>query len=853
MLQLFQRLILRPLRRDLTRTLLTLVSIALGVAVVIAIDLAGDAATGSFQSSMTTLLGKVDYEITNNGGVDETLFAKLATMPWNARFTPVIEQPVGVSVPGAKGAEATNFEDLLSGSTTMYGVDVIGNPDAAANAAENGGDLDPEKLEQFIVISSELADRLHLKKGNAVELQGPEKASRFEIRYVVPNQRSEWVAVDIAAAQDLLRMQGRVDRLEIFLAPQQDGAEFEKDVRAIIPEAYELQTPGARSEENRRMLRAFRWNLRILSYISLVVGAFLIYNSIAVSVVRRRGEIGILRAVGTSSRAVLAIFLGEALLLGLVGSVLGVVLGRVLAGGLLKLIAGTVNALFVTSAPGEIALSFGSIATAVVSGLGVAFLSALLPSLEASGVAPAEAMRRASRDHAAKLHVRRDLVWSVGLAALAAVLSGLGPIAGRPIAGYIATLLMIAAAAVVSPVFVTGLLRLLHVPLKKLGGAEGLLAGRSLTSSLARTSIIVTALATAIAMMVSVGIMVGSFRETVQMWIGSQLRADLYLRGAGPPSAGVYPPISSDIQGIIAATAGVDRAEAFRGFEFRYEGARATFGAGEIAIQKGLGSLQFLKGNSREVLNSLRQENTCVVSEPFSNKHHVKVGDVLQIPLGKKIAPLRVMGVYYEYSSDRGYVITDWNTLKNYLPDQPVTNVAVWLKPGFDQDQLRRVLETKLRKYPVTIAANRMLREQAVIIFDRTFAVTYALEAVAILVAMLGAANALLALVLDRRREIGLIRYLGATTQQVRKMILTEAGLIGLLSGALGLALGSALSLVLIFVINKQSFGWTIQFHPPGLLLGAALLLVWVVTILAGVYPASVAAALQPVETIHEE
>ena len=429
----------------------------------------------------------------------------------------------------------------------------------------------------------------------------------------------------------------------------------------------------------------------------------------------------------------------------------------------------------------------------------------------------------------------------------------MGPIAGRPVAGYLATLLMIAAAAMVSPVFVTGLLRSLRGPLKKVGGAEGLLAGRSLTASLARTSIIVTALATAIAMMVSVGIMVGSFRETVQMWISSQLRADLYLRGAGPPSAGVYPPISSDIQGLIADTEGVDKAEAFRGFEFRYEGARATFGAGEIAIQKGLGALQFLQGNSQEILTSLQAEDHCVVSEPFSNKHHVKVGDVLQIPLGKKIAPLRVMGIYYEYSSDRGYVITDWSTLRKYLPEQPVTNVAVWLKPGFDQEKVQRVLETELRKYPVTIAANRMLREQAVIIFDRTFAVTYALEAVAILVAMLGAANALLALVLDRRREIGLIRYLGATTPQVRKMILTEAGLIGLLSGALGLALGSALSLVLIFVINKQSFGWTIQFHPPGVLLGAALLLVWVVTVLAGVYPASVAAALQPVETIHEE
>jgi putative ABC transport system permease protein len=179
--------------------------------------------------------------------------------------------------------------------------------------------------------------------------------------------------------------------------------------------------------------------------------------------------------------------------------------------------------------------------------------------------------------------------------------------------------------------------------------------------------------------------------------------------------------------------------------------------------------------------------------------------------------------------------------------------MAVFVQPGFDVAKVRRDLESRLRGYPLVIAPNAALRRAAVEVFDRTFAVTYALEAVAIVVAMLGAANSLLALVLDRRREIGLIRYLGAATAQVRRMILMEAGLLGLLAGSLGLGLGMALSLVLIYVVNKQSFGWTIQFHPPALLLAGALLLVWIVTILAGVYPARFAARLQPIEVIHEE
>ena len=291
----------------------------------------------------------------------------------------------------------------------------------------------------------------------------------------------------------------------------------------------------------------------------------------------------------------------------------------------------------------------------------------------------------------------------------------------------------------------------------------------------------------------------------------------------------------------------------FHAFEFRFEGTRATFGAGKMDIVRRRRTLRFLSGNADDILASLANRDRAIVTEPFADKHHVHAGDVLRIPLGAHIVPFTVAGIYYDYSSDRGMVLVDRSTLLKYLPDQPVTNIAVYVQPGAQATNVRRELESRLRDYPLMIAPNEVLRRAAVEVFDRTFAVTYALEAVAILVAMLGAANSLLALVLDRRREIGLIRYLGAAAGQVRRMILIEAGLLGLLAGSLGLALGMALSLVLIYVVNKQSFGWTIQFHPPVLLLAGALLLVWAVTVLAGVYPARFAARLQPAEVIHEE
>jgi putative ABC transport system permease protein len=830
--KLLRPLILRPLRQDPTRTILTVLSIALGVAVVIAIELAGDAATGSFQSSLTTLVGKVDYEITANAGVDENYLAGLAALPIDARFSPVIEQPVVI-----EGA----------GSTTLYGIDLI------AAAPSGQADTAPDALETSAAVSSDLANRFHWTKGQSISLKGPNFHKAFKIQSIAPEQNTGWVGIDIAAAQQLLGMYGKVDRIEVFLGPNQNADRAERLIRSIVPATYTVETPGARSEENRRMLRAFRWNLRILSYISLLVGAFLIYNTIAVGVVRRRTEIGILRAIGASSRGVLFIFLGEATMLGLLGSTLGILLGRLLAAAILSMISDTVNALFTTSAPGAVTLSAASIAVAILTGTGVAFVSALIPAREASRIAPAEAMRREAREHQTRLHVRRDLLLAAASSLVAWTLCQFPPIDGRPVLGYISVLFLVASAAMVAPAFVTTIVRICRVPLKRIAGAAGLIAGRSLVASLSRTSIVVTALATAIAMMVSVGIMVGSFRETVQVWLDSQLRADIYLRAAGPATAGIYPPMNPEVAQMIAQTPGTGDVDIFTAFPFRYEDTQATFGAGIMDIVRRRRSLRFLSGDADGILASLPNADRAIVTEPFANKHHTRVGDVLRIPLGPRIVPLTVAGIYYDYSNDRGFVLVDRSTLLRYLPNAAPTNIAVYVKPGFDPAQVRRDLETRLRAYPVMIAPNDVLRRGAVEVFDRTFAVTYALEAVAIVIAMLGAANSLLALVLDRRREIGLIRYLGAAREQVRGMILTEAALLGLLAGLLGLALGIALSLVLIYVVNKQSFGWTIQFHPPALLLSGALLLVWIVTILAGVYPARFAARLEPAEVVHEE
>jgi len=827
-MKLLRSLILRPLRRDLPRTVLTVLAVALGVAVVVAIDLAGDAATGSFRSSMETLAGKTDLEILANGGIDERWIGVLDALPFDAAFAPVIE--------------AQGFLQG-AGSVPLYGVDSV--PRARRGEGQIGQTGQAG-------ISQALARRLHLAPPASLTVAIDGRDQRLKLGQVVDAGTAEFLVLDIADAQQMLGRYGKLDRIDVTVGPSEDFARVEKAVRAALPPAYFVERPGVRNEENQRMLRAFRWNLRVLGYISLVVGAFLIYNTISVSVVRRRTEIGILRAVGASRSTVLSLFLAEALLLGVVGSAIGVLLGRLLAAGVVGLIAETVNALYTSSRPTPVELTAGEAWAGIVTGVVVAFVSALKPAREAMDVAPTEAMSRGAHEHRARLRSGRSLAWSALLAGAAGAASQAAPWRSYPVGGYVAALLAIGAAAMACPAVVLAVNRAARAVTRR--RAETLLAGRSLTASLARTSVVVAALATAIAMMASVGIMVASFRETVALWLDVQLRADFYVRPAVRSAAGQYPPMAAGVPEVLAAVPGVAAVDDFRALEFHYRGERATLAAGNMEVVRRYGRLRFLAGEDRDaILRSLAGRDRAIVSEPFANKHGVRAGDQLAVPIGDRTVTLRVAGIYYEYSSSQGYVIVDRSTLLRYLPSLAVTNAAVYLAPGADAGRVLGEIELRTAGYGVSIARNSELRRTSMAIFDRTFAITWALEAVAILVAMLGAANSLLALVLDRRRELGLLRFLGASAGQVRGVILTEAAFLGLLAAILGLALGMALSLLLIFVVNKQSFGWTIQFHPPGGLLAGAVLLVWVVTVLAGLYPARVAARMNPIEVIQEE
>ena len=828
------RLIVRPMAEDPVRALLTVAAVALGVAVIVAVDLASEASMGSFRSSLESLEGSASYEITQVGGIPETVYGDLVRLPEPLVFSPRIE---GFALLPETGEQVP-----------LFGVDLVGDTMPGTAGATPRPDVS-ELIEGSPVW---VTASLGVSPGDALELIAGDRRLVLEVRGVLDPLRTaagRFVVMDIALAQRLLGRMGRLDRIYVYTRGE------EQDWRAVLapllPPAASILPAGTGTEDGRRMLSAFRWNLRMMSYATILVGAFLIYNTISAYIVRRRRQIGVVRAVGASRAMVQAAFLFEGAVFGALGVAAGLVLGRLLAIGAVDTVGQTVSSLYVSSTPGEIALRPWTIVIAVVSGMGVSVLSAWWPAREAAGVAPTEAMAGAALDYDVRTASRRSTAAAVVLALLAAACCLAPPVDRIPVGGYLALVCLIGATAMISPrvsLLVLGISgRWLAAPF----GIIARIAARGLVASLGRTSVIVTAMAVATALIVGMAVMVGSFRETVVDWIEHRLQADFYVSPAGRGSSST---MSEGVAERLAAVPGVIDVGRYRTYPIRYRAIPATLGLADVALYDRHSGIRFLEGPAPEAIwPRLAAGDSVIVSELFSYRHDVHANDTIRLPLGADVVELHVAGVFYDYSGERGFVIGDRNRLLRYLPDPRVSTSGVYLEPGADFEGSREALVRAVSGLDVVVTPSRTLRERSIEIFDRTFAITYALEVIAVLVAVLGMAEALLNLVFDRRTELAQLRMHGASMGQIRGLILVQAGLLGLAACLLGLVLGVAWSQVNLLVIHKQSFGWSVQLHWPVAFLAAALALIFVSSVVSGLYPARIGARLNPVEVLRGE
>ncbi len=629
--------------------------------------------------------------------------------------------------------------------------------------------------------------------------------------------------------------------------PVGDEAAVER-VRQSLPAGVQVQPASSQAEALATMTAAFRLNLTALSLLALVVGVFLIYNTVTFAVVQRRRVLGTYRALGVTRQEVFRVVLGEALVVGLVGTAVGIGLGILMGTGLVRLVTQTIGDLYFVVRVRELALSPVALLKGVALGLGATLVGALRPGWEAASTPPASALRRSSAEDAFA-NPGRLAAWGAGVLAVGvATLAIPAGVAGA----YAGMLGILIGTALAMPWLTRFWARLAGPVMGRLMGPVGRMAARGIDASLSRTAVAVAALTVAVAATVGVATMVSSFRTTVEDWLGSVLQSDVYVQ---PPAtvfrrggAVLDPGLAAD----LAALDGVQRADAIRVRTL-------DFGAGPFDlvvsdVDSVRAAVYRYKAGSADEVAARAASGAVAVSEPFAFRFDVSVGDTLTLPTDRGDRPYPVSGVFYDYGNDLGVVLMDDGPFLDAFRDPGFTGTALTARPGVaPADLVAQARALADGRQQVTVQSNRDLRQASLEIFDQTFVVTGVLRLLAVGVAFVGVLSALMALQLERRRELAMLRAQGMTPREVRRMVMAQTGLMGLWAGLLAIPLGLALAAVLVFVVNVRSFGWTLAFAvSPAVLLQAVGLAV-VAALLAGLYPAWRMSTTPPALAMREE
>ena len=783
---------LGSLARRRMATLFSFVAIVLGVALGMAVQAVHEAALSEFGRGLRTLAGDADLQVVGpRGGFDEDLYAMLASRPEVAAASPLLELE----------ARRAATEETLQ----LLGVDVFALARVAPRLLprpEPGAGRFATLADDSVFLSAAAREALGLEPGDRITLQSGSGTTSLEVAGDIPGaaENRRLALMDIAAVQSHFARIGRLTRIDLRLAEGVTPAAARSALQAILPAGVLIEAPEAAADQSANLSRAYRVNLTMLAAIALLTGGFLVFSAQALSVVRRRTEFAFLRALGLPRRNLFAWLLAEGALVGLAGGIVGVALGHALAWGALALLGGDLGAGYFAGL--EPSLQFQPRVTAIYVALGMlaGIAGAWLPAREAATVAPAQALK--AGDEAALLGGRGH-PW-LGLALLLASLaaSTIPPLAGLPVGGYLAVACLLAGSVMLLPAVASGIARLLPergpVPVRLAAARLGAAPGHAVVAA--------AGVLTSVALAAAMAIMVSSFRDSVDQWLTQILPADLYLR-AGQAKTSAY--LDEVLQAEIASVEGVDRSSFTR-----HDNLRLAAGQAPVAL---IARPLAADGSDLPLVGSARpgMETPIWISEAMQDIYGWRAGQQVMLPLAGKAVSAHVAGVWRDYSRQTGAVMIDLADYRRLTGDRLVNDAAIYLAPGVAPDRVADALTALAGPGLLEIARPGEIRAISLRIFDRTFAVTYLLEAVAVAIGLAGVAASFAALAAARRREFGMLRHLGLTRRQIGWMLAQEGALAAGVGVLAGLLAGGGIGLVLIEVVNRQSFHWSMDLHVP--------------------------------------
>jgi putative ABC transport system permease protein len=850
LIHLLKKITLPHLRLNKMRTFLSLIGIVLGVSVFVSVQIAIHTSIESFNATVDHVSGKANLQITSFGrGFSEEVYLKVKKVPGVTAATPVIQF-------------ISKIDEPIGEPLYLLGIDIFSDQQFRNYQFYDPTEEDLQFLKnpKAIAITEKLASRHGLKKGDVLPLIFGSKKVILTITHLLKMEgpakslEGNFGLMDIASAQEALEKVGLIDRIDLIVEKLSGQDGVEKELKKVMPPGTQIRRPETRSGQIEKMVSAFHLNLTALSLISLVVGMFLIYNAISISVIQRRREIGMLRALGVTRAQILGLFLCEAGLIGGFGSLIGLGVGIGLAKVMLFFVSRTITALYIIVKTEHLVISPFILAAGVGIGLAASVFSAIGPAREASRIAPREALSFGTLETKVKIRLTHFSLVGIVLLLLSLLFALQKPIQQKPIFGFLSALLIVIGIAFMIPSIIILLNRLLAPFIHRLFGVEGKLASRYIQDSVARTVITIAALMTALSMLISISIMILSFRKTVDLWVEQSINGDAFIFPGSYSLTGYSALLPLEVSRELSSLPGVKAVDSFRALEVEYRDQPALIAAVNGQVFLHLKTIRFTQGNSRQILQSFASGQSILVTESFSLRHQVNPGDQIRLnaPAGEQ--NFLVSGVFYDYSTDWGMILIERKLFQSLWKDEMLHSAGIYLEEGVSLEVFKNFFREKYSKsYQVFVISHRELRNEILKIFDQTFAITYSLEFIAIFVAFLGIINSLNALIMERQRDIGILRAVGGFQKQVQKTVLIEAGMIGFFSHLLGLIAGFLLSLLLIHVINKQSFGWTIQFSIPLWSLIQFWVMVMVTSTLAGFIPARRAAKMNTVDTLRVE
>lgn len=852
----------RSIKARPTRMLLSTFGIVLGVAAILGMGITNQTALDSVKLLFEDISGTAALIVisaeSGTGGFSENILAKIDRIPEIQYAVPSVHIITTLGDSTTTGDIGMSFFGTDAGGLSLYGIDPEIDQQARNYEMAQGRFLAPDVDERGIVLVDSYAEETDIQVDDFVEIIADTGVEKLRVVGLMEKKgagqlnNGAFGVIPILTAQKYFYRQGEFDQIDLVVYPEYSSSEkldsLKEEIQSTVGADYSVIYPATQGQRMTQMLSNYQIGLNLLSGMALFVGAFLVYNAFSMTVVERTREFGMLRTIGMTRGQIIRQVISEALLMGVAGSILGSLLGLLLARGLSELMGGLIS-----QDMSQVGIPQAMLIAGLLVGVVVALLSALVPAFQAGRISPMEALHIRARSRPGWM-LRNGWILGILLLVISAVILVLNPfpydVQFRM--GSMVVVSLFLGGTLTIPATVSLWERLLRPAAKLFFGRSGAIGSSNVQRAKLRTTLTVAALLVGVSMMVIVWAITDSFKGDLDEWLKGYMGGDLYI--SSPLSMG------PNVRKRLEAVEGVEASAPVRYLDVEwYTSAGETEKINFMAIDpySHLRVTSFVFADTvvdpAIALQSLAQGDQVFISTVISELYDLEPGDIMLLRTKTGIHPFQVAAVVVDFFNE-GYVVTgSWSNMDRYFREKKAQTFLLKVKDGFSPELVGDQIDAKYGdRYRLIVVSNQNLLEQVSVLLEQAFSMFDVLAIIAILVGFFGIANTLTMNVMERTREIGMLRSIGMTRFQVLRMILAEAALMGIIGGVLGVVFGIILSRIFMLAMTAMS-GYQLTYVFPLQKSLLALIIAMVVSQLAALLPAGRAARTRILEAIQYE